>query len=320
MTMSASGSADAAQLDAVGPRTASGAGTAGSAGVLPRAPRACPVCRGVGARGHHGEGSWLRRCRCGVVFADPMPEPEEIAAREREAFHGGLREETSEMFSLYYRNYPDDPVVRGFRAAAARLRGLCGGGRLLDVGIGTGLFLHLAREAGFAPLGIELSPAAAARAHEEFGVEVWVGDFEGFRADAPVDAIAMADVLEHSGEPRRFLEHAASLLRPGGALYIAVPNRRSTLFWAADALARLPVVAPLASRIYVPNHYTYFTPPTLARLIEETGFTVSAVRGESPYLGRYRFSLPVKLGLATLIALGRMTGFEARVEVFAVRR
>jgi 2-polyprenyl-3-methyl-5-hydroxy-6-metoxy-1,4-benzoquinol methylase len=244
---------------------------------------------------------------------------EEVAAREDDAFHGGLRDETAEMFTAYYRNFPDDPVVRGFRATAAELHALTGGGKLLDVGIGTGLLLHLAGEAGFVPLGVEISPGAAEKAREEFGVEVCVGDFlTADVGDAPA-AITMADVLEHTRDPRAFLARAFELLRPGGALFVAVPNHRSTLFWTADLLARIPPLAPMASRLYVPNHYYYFTPATLVRLVEEVGFRVRRTRGESPYLGRYNFSPPVRLGLATLIAVGRVTGLEARVEVYAVK-
>jgi 2-polyprenyl-3-methyl-5-hydroxy-6-metoxy-1,4-benzoquinol methylase len=282
-------------------------------------PRACLVCGATGARSLHGRGSLLVRCRCGLVFVDPLPSVEEVAAREDDAFHGGLRDETAEMFTAYYRNFPDDPVVRGFRATAAELHALTGGGKLLDVGIGTGLLLHLAGEAGFVPLGVEISPGAAEKAREEFGVEVCVGDFlTADVGDAPA-AITMADVLEHTRDPRAFLARAFELLRPGGALFVAVPNHRSTLFWTADLLARIPPLAPMASRLYVPNHYYYFTPATLVRLVEEVGFRVRRTRGESPYLGRYNFSPPVRLGLATLIAVGRVTGLEARVEVYAVK-
>jgi 2-polyprenyl-3-methyl-5-hydroxy-6-metoxy-1,4-benzoquinol methylase len=284
------------------------------------APRACLVCGATDARPLHGRGGGpLRRCRCGLVYVDPLPDPSEVAAREDEAFHGGLRDETAEMFSAYYRDYPDDPVVRGFRATLERLRALTGGGRLLDVGIGTGLLLHLAREAGFRPLGVEISPGAAERAREEFGVDVVVGDFEHSAIEPGADAITMADVVEHTRDPRRFLARARELLRPGGALFVAVPNHRSTLFWAADVLARVPGTAVHAQRLYVPNHYYYFTPATLTRLVTQVGLRIEALRLESPYLGRYQFSWPVKLGLAGLIALGRWTGLEARVEIFAVK-
>lgn len=291
----------------------------GGSGAAAARGRACLVCGATGARRLHGSGSPLRRCSCGLVFVDPLPTAEEIAAREDDAFHGGLRDETAEMFTAYYRDFPDDPVVRGFRATVARLRELTGGGRLVDVGIGTGLLLHLAREGGFAPLGVEISPGAAEKARAEFGVEVRVGDFLEVDVGEPPSAITMADVLEHTRDPRRFLARAAEMLRPGGALFVAVPNHRSTLFRAADVLARVPPLAPLVSRLYVPNHYYYFTPATLARLVESVGLRVRVVRGESPYLGRYSFSPPVRLGLAALIALGRATGLEARVEVYAVK-
>lgn len=267
----------------------------------------------------HGAGSPLVRCSCGLVFVDPLPTGDEIAAREDEAFHGGLRDETAEMFTAYYRNYPDDPVVRGFRDTVARLRGMVGGGKLVDVGIGTGLLLHLAREGGFTPLGVEISPGAAEKAREEFGVEVRVGDFMDVDIGEPAAAITMADVLEHTRDPRRFLTRAVELLRPGGAIFLAVPNHRSTMFWAADLLARVPGLAPVVSRLYVPNHYYYFTPATLTRLVESVGLRVQVVRGESPYLGRYTFSPIVRAGLTTLIALGKLTNLEARVELYAVK-
>ncbi len=251
---------------------------------------------------------------------DPLPAAEVIAGREIEAFEGGLREETTEMFTAYYRNYPDDPVVRGFRESVEEIRQAVGGGRLVDVGIGTGLFLHLAREAGFSPLGIEISPACAAKAREEFGVDVVVGDFEGFRPDVPVDAVAMSDVLEHAGDPRRFLEHAREVLRPGGALFVAVPCCRSTLFRGAELLARLPRVGGLAGRFFAVNHYTYFTRETLGRLARECGFDPLWVRGASPYVGRYDFSPLVRLGVTALVEAGRWTGLEARVEMLAVKR
>jgi len=296
-----------------------GASAATAAARTAKAPRACLVCGATGARSLHGPGSPLVRCRCGLVFVDPLPTSEEIAAREDDAFHGGLRDETAEMFTAYYRDFPDDPVVRGFRATIARLREIAGGGRLVDVGIGTGLLLHLAREGGFEPLGVEISPGAAEKAREEFGVEVRVGDFLEVAPDEPAAAITMADVLEHTRDPRRFLARAVELLRPGGALFVAVPNHRSTLFWAADVLARVPGLAAIVGRLYVPNHYYYFTPATLARLVESVGLRVVAVRGESPYLGRYTFSPLVRAGLTALVAAGRLTGLEARVELYAVK-
>lgn len=282
-----------------------------------RPARPCLVCGASGARPLHGPQSTLYRCSCGQVFMDPIPSGGEIAEREDEAFEGGLMDETAEMFTAYYRDFPEDAVVLGFRATLERLRELAGAGRLVDVGIGTGLLLHLAQEAGFDVLGCEISPGAAAKAKEEFGVDVMVGDFLQSEFDVAPRVITMADVLEHTPDPRVFLEHALASLEPGGALFVAVPNHRSTLFGMADILARLPLLGSIAERLYVPNHYWYFTPATLRRLVEDVGFEVSEVRGETPYLGRYSFPLPIRAGLAILFAVGSWTGLEARVEVYA---
>ncbi|MDG1399615.1 MAG: class I SAM-dependent methyltransferase [Candidatus Binatia bacterium] len=280
-------------------------------------PRPCLICGARGAKPLHGPRSSLYRCSCGQVFVDPIPSGDEIAQREDDAFAGGLMDETAEMFTAYYRDFPEDPVVLGFRATLERLHQLTGGGRLVDVGIGTGLLLHLGKEAGFDVLGCEISPGAAAKATEEFGVEVQVGDFLEAEFSVAPSVITMADVLEHTHDPRIFLEHALGTLKPGGALFVAVPNHRSTLFGMADILARLPVVGSLAERLYVPNHYWYFTPATLRRLAEDVGFEVSEVRGDTPYLGRYSFSFPIRAGLAVLFAIGKWTGLEGRVEIYA---
>ena len=286
-------------------------------------PRPCLVCGATGAKPLHGRPTPLAlyRCpACSLVYVDPIPTAEEISAREDDAFQGGLIDETAEMFTAYYRDYPDDPVVRGFRTTVARLKDMTGGGTLVDVGIGTGLLLHLAEEGGFRAIGCEISEGAAEKATEEFGVDVHVGDFLEASFDGPVDAITMADVVEHTPDPRVFLERAAEVLRPGGGLFVAVPNHRSLLFGVADLLARFPLLSGVAQRVYVPNHYWYFTPATLARLIGECGFEVKQVRGESPYLGRFSFSFPIKLGLGVLNWLGERTGLEARVEIYATRR
>lgn len=311
--MATTGGAGAARLSAPGTRAVARERIAGD-------PRPCPVCGGRAGRVRRAGEVSLRHCSCGTVYMDPLPDADVIAGQEIEAFEGGLREETTEMFTAYYRDYPDDPVVRGFRESVEEIRGVTGGGRIVDVGIGTGLFLHLAREAGFSPLGVEISRACAAKAREEFGVDVVVGDFEAFRPDAPVDAVAMSDVLEHAGDPRRFIEHAREVLRPGGALFVAVPCCRSTLFQGAELLSRMPRVGALAGRFFAVNHYTYFTRETLGRLARECGFDPLWVRGASPYVGRYDFSPLVRLGVTALVEVGRWTGREARVEMLAVRR
>ena len=283
--------------------------------------RPCPVCGGTRARVlHRRSHRSILRCTCGLVFIDPLPSATEVAAIETEAFRGELLEETREMFDAYGRSYrEDDPVVQGFARHLATLARLTPGRRLLDVGVGTGLLIHLARQSGWDAAGIDICAEAAERAQSEFGVPVAVGDFVATALDGGYDAITMADVLEHSRDPRAFLKRALGLLKPGGVLYVGVPNHRSLVFLTADGIGLLPGTAGIVDRLYVPNHYQYFTPASLRALVAEVGFEVATLETENPYLGRYRMPLLVRLGLTTLLATSRLMGLESRLALFARR-
>src|SRR5262245_11139973 len=300
-------------------------GSVAIASPRPAAPppqRPCPFCGETGAQTLHARPHRrVVRCACGLVFIDPLPSADKVAEHESEAFREGLVEETREMFAAYGRDYrDDDPVVRAFRRHLATLARLTPGRRLLDVGVGTGLLIHLARKEGWDARGVDSAAEAAARARAEFGVDVTVGDFVTAPLPGGYDAITMADVLEHTGDPRAFLERAHALLRPGGTLYVAVPNHRSLVFGTADIVGKLPGMASYVDRLYVPNHYTYFTPRTLAALAREVGFEVVEIERENPYLGRYTLAPLVRVALATLLATSRLFGLESRLALFARRR
>jgi len=283
--------------------------------------RLCPACGERRARTlHRRPARRILRCACGLVFIDPLPSEAEVAAREAEAFRGELLAETRAMFDAYGRGYrDDDPVVRAFTRHLATLGRLAAGRRLLDVGVGTGLLVHLARQAGWDAAGVDICAEAAERAGREFGVAVAVGDFLAVDLRGGYDAITMADVVEHSRDPRAFLARAHALLAPGGVLYVGVPNHRSLVYLAGDALGWLPGTGGLVDRLYVPNHYQYFTPQALAALAREAGFTVAALERENSYLGRYELSPVVRGGLAVLLAAGRAVGMESRLALFARR-
>jgi len=283
--------------------------------------RLCPACGERRARTlHRRPARRILRCACGLVFIDPLPSEAEVAAREAEAFRGELLAETRAMFDAYGRGYrDDDPVVRAFARHLATLGRLAAGRRLLDVGVGTGLLVHLARQAGWDATGVDICAEAAERAGREFGVAVAVGDFLAVDLPGGYDAITMADVVEHSRDPRAFLARAHALLAPGGVLYVGVPNHRSLVYLAGDALGWLPGTGGLVDRLYVPNHYQYFTPQALAALAREAGFTVAALERENSHLGRYELSPVVRGGLAVLLAAGRAVGMESRLALFARR-
>ena len=102
-------------------------------------------------------------------------------------------------------------------------------GRLLDVGCGIGTFLHLSRERGWEPHGIDPSKSGSAFAQEKYKLDVRCADI--FGADFPsayFDAIVLYHVLEHISELNPFLCELRRVLKPEtGTLVIEVPNGES---------------------------------------------------------------------------------------------
>ena len=143
-----------------------------------------------------------------------------------------------------------------------------GGGRqaaLLDIGCGSGTFLHLARQRGFDAHGMDVSEQAVAVARAQYDLAVHCGDIGSDLWQARAfDFITMFHVLEHLPDPRQALDYAHGLLKPDGSLILQVPN-------AASLQARA-----FGARWYgldVPRHLINFTPRSLGLLLDQAGFS-----------------------------------------------
>ena len=183
---------------------------------------------------------------CGLMRLAPLPTPEDLARyypahywyAPDGSFAAGLEER-------YRRLVLRDHVRFVGRALAA-----CGeSGPVLDVGCGGGLFPRLLRERGFAAIGLDSSPEAAALAWHTNGVPVFCGDLAQSPLGAGVCAgITMFHVLEHVYDPRAYLAAARVLLKPHGRLIVQVPAGSSAC-WAPAGTewmrpATLPTSAP----------------------------------------------------------------------------
>ena len=163
------------------------------------------------------------------------------------------------------------------RSRMATLRaGAPAGGRLLEVGCGTGEFLDCARRAGFDAFGLDTSPGAIAEAARVVGEDHL---FCGLLSDLPdevgrFDVVAGFHVLEHVPDPVAFAESVCDRLVPGGLLYLRVPNARS-------------LIARLRGRgFYIETHISHFSSKSLRRSLESAGFVDARVWTRS-YGGRW---------------------------------
>jgi 2-polyprenyl-3-methyl-5-hydroxy-6-metoxy-1,4-benzoquinol methylase len=231
----------------------------------PGMERACPVCGGQD-RGPHWEKAGLRivRCRtCAMIYTSPAPVG---------MVSGQFYDTEGADYYLSPAKLESDYADVRFERELRLFREFCPRGAVLDVGCSSGAFLFQLQKrwpGDYAILGTDVSGAPLNYA-ESRGVPVVRGDFLEQRfGDRAFDAVTFWAVLEHLAEPKRFLDKAAALLRPGGMCFVLVPNGRSLAVRLLGAQYRY---------VY-PQHLNYFTAQTLTRLcaakfeVVETRFT-----------------------------------------------
>lgn len=241
----------------------------------------------------------LVRCRgCGLVFQDPQPPEEALAASYyhdadfARALFGELRETTLENARR---------KLGLLRRAGAISRGM----RVLDVGASSGAWVEVAADAGVHATGVEIGEATAAAARRR-GLDVRTGTLAETRGELAVerfDLVTFFDVLEHLHDPRRELEIARELLAPGGAVAATFPN--------VEGLYPRLTYRLLARRTGVweypelPVHLYDFAPGTARRLFDRAGYEVRNLRTLATPFGFYR---------STTLSLERLgSGARARL-------
>ncbi len=133
---------------------------------------------------------------------------------------------------------------------------------LLEIGCGYGLQLAFLKEMGFAVQGIEFSENGAQFCNEKLNVPVVHSAFENYNDEKQYDIVMLNHVLEHFTDLHAAMRKICSLIKPGGILYIRVPNhdsydrRKSGNQWPA----------------YLPFHISYFSEKSLRMLFRQYHF------------------------------------------------
>lgn len=154
---------------------------------------------------------------------------------------------------------------------------LAGSGPLLDVGCGAGQFLSFARTLGWSDLeGVELSADAAEAARRATGAKVHGVDLLAVPLPpGHFAAVTLWDVLEHLADPRGALCRVHELLRPGGVLLVATPNRSGITLRSLGS--RTQVVTP-------PEHLFLASRKGLAQAAAAEGFQLKRIETSELYL------------------------------------
>lgn len=169
--------------------------------------------------------------------------------------------------------------------------------RVLDYGMGWGLWARIAHELGAQSFGYDLSPTRCDDAVRH-----------GIRVVRPPDFAALGvhfvnadQILEHTSWPLTALREMVDALRPGGILKIAVPRaadlhrRLKLLDWRAPKYSRnsLNPIGPL-------EHVNCFGPTSLAALCARVGLRrvaipLAAYAAHLKVPGALAFDDPVRL-------------------------
>jgi SAM-dependent methyltransferase len=180
----------------------------------------------------------------------------------------------------------EEQQMPGYEEALRRVE-LRPGQRVLDVGCGAGIFLHLVAERGGMAFGLDASEAlvelARRRAPE---AEVRVGDMEALPYDDDVfDAVTGFNSLFFATDFVAALREARRVAKPGAPIVIQVwgPHDRNDLE-AMKAIVR-PFLPPRPAD--APPEPDYSAPGVLERLATDAGLVP-----EESFDARYAFEYP----------------------------
>ncbi len=153
-----------------------------------------------------------------------------------------------------------NPARRDYIAERVALKGA----RVLDVGCGGGILAEALARAGAQVTGIDLAPRVleVARLHlHESGLDIEYREIaiEALAAEMPgaFDVVTCMELLEHVPDPGSVIGACATLLKPGGRLFLSTLNRTPLAFGAAIVGAEYAAnVLPRGT-----HHYAQFIRP-----------------------------------------------------------
>jgi len=206
-----------------------------------------------------------------MMFLAPYLSDKQLADLYSQAYFSQTEESASTLAPMPSTTYREAIEIRTpkFEATLDALQRLIpAGGSLLDVGAGTGEFVHLARRRGLEAEGVEFSAFAAEEARKRYGLNLSIGRLGEFAPARQYDAVHLNHVFEHIPDPHAAVKWIDALLAVRGVVYVEVPFQFNVVERTKYHLhsARAPF------NLHSLHHPVFFTPQTFIRLFSHHGF------------------------------------------------
>lgn len=199
---------------------------------------------------------------CGTIFMNPRATEEILGDFYRQS-------QNYEFWNRYI--FPATDTVRKekiFRPRAKRTIDFCSkydvsGGTLLEIGSAFGTYCEAIKEYNFFKrvVAVEPTPGLAQTCRNK-GLEVFEQTVENldFKKNS-ADVVANFEVIEHLGDPGKFIRLSVDFLKPGGLFICTCPNGKGlgTLVLKENA------------KVVDHEHVNYFNPNSLSMLLSNCG-------------------------------------------------
>lgn len=213
----------------------------------------------------YGQHYRIVKCKqCGFVYANPRGQAAQILnAYQSVEDPTYLQEQVGREWTF-----------RKHLEPIHKLAGAPAGRHLLDVGAYTGVFVQIAREAGWDAEGLEPSTWAVAQAKAK-GLRVTQGTLATAHFEPEsFDVVTLWDVIEHFDNPAAELKQVWRLLKPGG--YVVIHTIDVDSITARLMGSHWPFLMEM--------HVMFFSRQTMRAMLEKLGFTFASDHIEGRYL------------------------------------
>lgn len=227
-----------------------------------------------------GGNFFLKKCsKCSLAFLDPQPSESQLKKYypsksyyiyNRSSKKGPIEVIREYLIKHYYSSNFLSLLIMTFIKNVPAMPSYCKGGKILDLGCGTGDTLFLLKKLGWDVYGMDIDKNAISTGKKRGLNNLKLGTYRDLDKypDNYFDAIRLYHVIEHLDDPSFCLSLIRKKLKKGGELIMGTPNMES-----------------LVSKIFKsywynldsPRHLFIFSPRTLRKLSENNGFSIKEI-------------------------------------------